>query len=161
MFSFSGFFSKRLVTSFSLLSFFGPSFPHDKVDSSYSPAVSAFQGCWKDGQHLPVPPSPAGYHKTDARVLEKVWNWRNWSWQWEGQAVEGGCVWDIRQAGCNLFSCKAWVCQTKGSVPLCPHQLLLFPLLVSSSLPLKKSNMNGFCKAEGLVWVFGFFPKLP
>lgn len=30
-------------------------------------------------------------------------------------------------------------------------------LLVSSSLPLKKYNRNGFCKAEGLVWIF--FPQ--
>lgn len=98
----AGFLLKK-ATSFSLLVFFGPSLPHDNTDSLYFPAVSAFQGCWEDRQHLPVPPSPAGYHRADATALDKALKIRCGigAGSEEVQAVENTCVWF--SASCSLF----------------------------------------------------------
>lgn len=158
VFSFSGFFLKKATNLFFPLGFFW-AFSSSWQDWFFMFSCSLYISGLLRGQAAPPCAtlscwgSQGRCHSPWQGFGNRVWS-RSWQW---GVASCWGWWWCMRHKTSRLqsFFLQDIDPPNQGCSSLVPMPTAPFsPLLMSSSLPLKKSNMNGFSKAEGLVWFF-------
>lgn len=155
---FQAFFSKRLVNSFSLSGFGWFFFSSSWLDWFFRFSCSLYISGLLRGQAASSCTILTYWvlqdirHSTWQGFENKVWNW---SWQWGVAGCWGWLCMRCKTSRLQSSFLQGIGMPNQGCSALAPMPTTPFsPLLLSSSLPLKKSNINGFCKAEGLVWVF-------
>lgn len=155
VFSFSGFFLKKASNLFFPLGFFW-AFSSSWQDWFFMFSCSLYISGLLRGQAasscatLSCWGSQDRCHSPWQGFGNKVWSW---SWQWGVPGCWGW--WCMRHKTSRLQS--FFLQDIDPPNQECSSLVPMPPFLPSSSLPLKKSNINGFSKAEGLVWVFWFF----